>query len=81
MTAEQERGGGIENARASAQAAFRAGRAAGRLEAIQALVDLMDETPDQAVKDRLYDAAERIQRLAKPDPARPETGPESKRPA
>lgn len=49
--------------RASALAAFRAGRAAMKLEALRELVDMMNDVPLQGEKRLLMDACERIERI------------------
>lgn len=47
----------IDMSKASALAAFRAGRRAGQYEALRILVDLMDEISDVGLKTTLYEAA------------------------
>ena len=53
----------IDISKASARAAFRAGRRAGQYEALRILVDMMDELTDLDEKKVLYEAASRISPL------------------
>lgn len=54
----------IEQSRAAAIAAFRAGRRAGLLDAIRIIVDLMDEKTTMAERQPFMDACEAIQQFA-----------------
>lgn len=54
----------IERSRASAIAAFRAGRKAGHLDALRIIVEMMDDIPELSVRKVLFDACDEIQRFA-----------------
>lgn len=58
----------IESSKASAMAAFRAGRVAGRREALAVLVDMLDEPRGFLAKYALMNACERISALSKDEP-------------